>query len=289
MKISVYITSYNQKRYLEDAINSVLTQELQPFEIIIVDDFSTDGSRDLIISYARKYKLIKYYFHDRNMGVSHTRVTALNHVQGDYVTYVDGDDILLPHKLKTEAELLIKTNSDLVFSNNEYVTEENIDEVKWVWMANDLKINDQTNLFVKTITRDFPKGALFRMELVKYSLMKKVGFHDTELKLYEDYDLRIRLAKHAKIAYSQSITAKIRISKAGLSKMRTKEHLDAFKYIFKKYKEDINSLEPKDRKFVNRKLDDLIASLKPKNKKLSFDKIWLRLKRKTLYYLRISV
>ena len=55
MKISVYITSYNKIQYIEQSINSVLSQTLKPFEIVIIDDASQDGSQDLIKSFASKY------------------------------------------------------------------------------------------------------------------------------------------------------------------------------------------------------------------------------------------
>ena len=122
MTITVYITSYNQEAFLKDAIDSVLSQELAADEIIIIDDCSTDGSKELIKDYASRHKQIRFHLNEKNLGVAQSRIKALSMVKSDYVTYVDGDDVYLPNKLKVEANLIKNTGCDLVFSNNMYVS-----------------------------------------------------------------------------------------------------------------------------------------------------------------------
>ena len=110
MKISVYITSYNNIEYLEKAIDSVINQSLMPFEVIIVDDYSHDDSRSLILSYANKYpELIKPIFNEKNLGIPLTRNVALKAVTGDLITSLDGDDYYYSKKL--ENELLCLNNN----------------------------------------------------------------------------------------------------------------------------------------------------------------------------------
>jgi glycosyltransferase involved in cell wall biosynthesis len=119
MKISVFITSYNQRDYLVEAIESVLNQTLQPFEIIIVDDCSTDGSQEVIEEYAQKYPdLIRSFYHEQNIGIPRNKSFALEQVQGDLVTYVDGDDRFLPRKLEMELQTLMNhPEARIVYSN----------------------------------------------------------------------------------------------------------------------------------------------------------------------------
>ncbi|MEH6764508.1 MAG: glycosyltransferase family A protein [Aequorivita antarctica] len=241
MKISVYITSYNQKDFLKEAIDSVLSQTFKPFEIIIVDDCSSDGSQELIKEYSNKHSIIKHFFHEKNQGVSQVRITALSNVTGDFVTYLDGDDLYLPNKLEIESRLMENNDCDIVFTNNVYVNPEDINDVKWIWASDKIKLS--SNLFVQTITRNFPRGNLFRMELINYEFLRNIGFHDLNLKIYEDYDLRIRLAKKAKMVCSIEPTTKIRISKNGLSKSNKEEHIKAYKYIYSKYETDVNKLD----------------------------------------------
>lgn len=277
MKISVYITSYNQKDYLREAVDSVLAQTLQPYEILIVDDASTDGSQELIREYAKEYENIRSIFHETNKGVAQVRISALKNVTGDFVTYVDGDDIYLPDKLEVESKLIKENNSTVAFSNNMYCSPDNLSDIKWIWASNTIDIKE--NLFIKTITRDFPRKSLFRMELISTDLLKEIGYHDNNLKIYEDYDLRIRLAMKGTFNYSLQPTAKVRISKAGLSKLPNWEHLKAFEYIFEKYTPEINKLSTLEKRMVLKELDNLKSGLKD-NYSRGSSSIFNRLKNK---------
>ncbi len=263
MRISVYITSYNQKEFLNEAIESVLNQSLKPFEIIVVDDCSSDGSQELIKSFANKYEHIRYILHEKNLGVAQVRISALTIVKGDFVTYVDGDDLYLPNKLETEAKLISEGNYNLSFSNNMYVDPDDINDVKWIWANNKNQFLAPGNMYVNTLTRNFPNKSLFRMELVDYNLLKKTGFHDPKLNIYEDYDLRIRLSKTAKINYSIIPTTKIRISKRGLSKSNLIDHYNAFQYIFNKYEKDLDMFDEPERRIIEEKLKRLLEEKRP--------------------------
>ncbi|SRX55355.1 glycosyltransferase family 2 protein [Aequorivita sp. CIP111184] len=278
MKISVYITSYNQKAFLQEAIESVLAQTLQPFEIIIVDDCSSDGSQELIKEYFNKYPFIKYFFHEKNQGVSQVRITALSNVTGDFVTYLDGDDLYLPNKLEIESQLMKNNDCNIVFTNNMYVDPDDVNDVKWIWATDKIKLS--SNLFAQTISRDFPRRSLFRMELINYEFLKNIGFHDLNLKIYEDYDLRIRLAKKAKISCSIEPTTKIRISKNGLSRTNREEHIKSYKYIYSKYETDVNNLNESLRNEVKLKMERNLNSLYKQKNEFSNKTLKERIKNK---------
>ncbi|GAB2778820.1 glycosyltransferase family 2 protein [Salinimicrobium soli] len=271
MKISIYITSYNQRHYLKEAIDSVLSQSLKPYEIIIVDDCSSDGSQELIRQYASNHQLIKPIFHTKNRGIADVRKSALNQVTGEFVTYLDGDDIYLPHKLEIESTLIQKSKCDFSFSNNMYVSSQDLNDVKWIWASDNLDILDQKHFFLKTLMREFPRCSLFRMELIRYSLLKKIGFHDENLNLYEDYDLRIRLSKTSIPSYSLEPTAKIRISDHGLSRSPKEKHRESFHYIFSKYREDIDQLDRTEQYKVKLRLNKLLLDLGEEKSNLPFE------------------
>lgn len=91
--ISIIIPVYNSTLYLRRCLNSVLKQTLQSFEVVLVDDGSTDDSGAICDEYAEIYRRIKVY-HIHNAGASHARKYGLNHMQGEYVTFVDSDDIV---------------------------------------------------------------------------------------------------------------------------------------------------------------------------------------------------
>ena len=255
---------------MRDAIDSVLAQTFQPFEIIVLDDCSNDGSQELIKQYSKNFKIIKPIFNEKNIGISQVRKKALNAVSGEFVTYLDGDDIYLSNKLELESNLIKKYNCDFSFSNNMYVDPEDLNDVKWIWADDQIDILDQKHFFFKTLTRDFPRSNLFRMELIRYEMLKGVGFHDENLEIYEDYDLRIRLAKKSIPKYTLEPTSKIRISKNGLSKKDRKIHLKSFYYIFNKYLPEVNKLESGDQFLVKTKLNNLLLELGERKEDLPF-------------------
>jgi len=232
MKISVYIPSYNQKGYLIEAIESVLAQTLRPFEIIIVDDCSSDGSQQVIAAYAARYPdLVIPVYHVHNQGIALTRNDALQRVGGDYVTYVDGDDRFLPTKLEKERRLLQNNpGAEIAFSNIYYMTAEGIRTGLWA----DAEKPPQGDVFSKVFARDFPRQSLFRNDLVNYQAWKGIGFYDPELRIWEDDDMRLRLTKKLKAVYHDEPLAEYRIHDKGLSRAGIGHHLKALRYVYEK-------------------------------------------------------
>tara|TARA_R110002051_G_scaffold57789_1_gene106753 strand:- start:7921 stop:8787 length:867 start_codon:yes stop_codon:yes gene_type:complete len=280
LKISVYITSYNQKDFLKEAIDSVINQTLTPYEIIIVDDCSGDGSQELILEYAREHSNIRYSFHTTNQGVAQVRRTALEMVQGDYVTYVDGDDIYLPRKLEIESQIIIKQSCDIAFSNNIYVNEYDLSNIKWIWTDTPVNLKSHSSMFVKTVGRFFPRSSLFRMELVNYEFLKSIGFHDPNLDLYEDYDLRIRMAQKGTFGCTLEPTTKDRINSKGLSTSPREDHLKALNYIYKKYENDICELNVTDREILRKRIKQILGKVTPQKEKGGFARFFDRVLKK---------
>jgi hypothetical protein len=258
MKISVYITSYNQKAFLVEAIDSVLAQTVPPSQIIVVDDCSNDGSQEVIEGYESRYPdLITPIFHTQNQGVAQARVHALQAVIGDYVTSVDGDDRYLPHKLEKEARLLAdQPDVQIAFSNNYYMSETG--QRTGTWITN--KQPPHGDVFKETLTRQFPRGNLFRMELLPYAAWQAVGFHDPNLSVLEDWDMRIRLSKCYRVAYWDEPLTEYRVHSSGLSSGSTTEKLKAFEIIWQKNKPLIADMSLHEQGEITDRMDQLRAS-----------------------------
>lgn len=110
-KVSVLIITYNQKKFIRQAIDSVLEQKTTfPIEILVGDDFSTDGTREIIQEYERKYPgLVIGILHPHNMGKNGgiNFLETLKRAKGEYYALIDGDDYLTdPLKLQKQADLL---------------------------------------------------------------------------------------------------------------------------------------------------------------------------------------
>ncbi|MGQ9424860.1 glycosyltransferase family 2 protein [Gilvimarinus sp. F26214L] len=103
--VTVVTANFNGSRYLAQAIESVRAQTHANIEYVIVDDGSTDGSRDLIEDYCRKDPRIKAFLLPENQGVARARNTGIENSHGKYVTFLDSDDEWMPNKLEKQLEL----------------------------------------------------------------------------------------------------------------------------------------------------------------------------------------
>ena len=105
--VSIITPSYNSEKYLKDCIVSVLNQTLSCWEMLIVDDASSDNSRIVIESYLKKDKRIKAFFLKKNIGPALARNYAINKASGRYIAFLDSDDIWLPNKLKVQNKICL--------------------------------------------------------------------------------------------------------------------------------------------------------------------------------------
>ncbi len=106
MKLSVIIPIYNVADFLPRCINSVLLQTASDLEIILVDDCSTDDSRQICDDFATKYSNIKVIHREKNGGLSEARNTGIQSATGDYITFLDSDDFLDKETYKLNLKLL---------------------------------------------------------------------------------------------------------------------------------------------------------------------------------------
>lgn len=111
--ISVIIPAYNVEKYIGACLDSVLAQEGVDLEIIVVDDESTDSTRDIIRRYARQHSCIKALY-SRHGGLSAVRNRGLQECCGNWITMVDGDDVLVPGALKCMRDCATSENTDIV-------------------------------------------------------------------------------------------------------------------------------------------------------------------------------
>ena len=111
MKLSLIIPVYNVEKYLEECLDSVIMQIIVDMEIILIDDGSKDNSGKICDKYAEKYNFIKVV-HKKNEGVSVARNTGIKMAQGNYIFFLDSDDMLAPNILK-KIEEDVKSELDL--------------------------------------------------------------------------------------------------------------------------------------------------------------------------------
>ena len=113
-KVSVVVTVYNVKDYIASCIESILNQDFEVFELIIVDDGSPDNSMDIAEKYALKDSRVHLIYGDGNHGLMCARRLGYMHAQGDYVVFVDSDDNLPPSALSTLHRAIVDSAADIV-------------------------------------------------------------------------------------------------------------------------------------------------------------------------------
>ncbi|MGN0335851.1 MAG: glycosyltransferase family 2 protein [Lachnospiraceae bacterium] len=118
--ISVIIPVYKVENYLERCVQSVLAQTYENTEILLIDDGSPDRCPKMCDDYAGRYEKIRV-FHQENRGLSGARNTGIRHAKGEYLAFVDSDDLLSPYYLESLYHALISTCSDLSQCRWEYV------------------------------------------------------------------------------------------------------------------------------------------------------------------------
>lgn len=179
-KISIIMPAYNTEKYISAAIDSVINQTFPDWELIIVDDGSTDNTGKIIDEYIEKDVRIKV-FHQSNQGVSSARNNAMERSTGDYMTFLDSDDVYHPERLKIMLDVLLSDpKCDAVFAEyHEFKGDELI--VPETESATCEVFNEN---IVETIIRN-TKLQLMCNVMMKTEIAKQVRFAD--LKFAEDY------------------------------------------------------------------------------------------------------
>lgn len=113
-RISVIIPVYNVNKYLETCLFSAVNQTLTDIEIICIDDYSTDGSRETIKKYALQDNRIVPIFHETNLSTNVSRRDGVLASRGEYVMFLDGDDELLPHACEKAYRAIKESGADIV-------------------------------------------------------------------------------------------------------------------------------------------------------------------------------
>lgn len=119
--VSIITPVYNAKDYLSEAIESVINQSWNNWELILIDDCSDDGSDELIRQYMKDDDRIVYIRMEENSGAAKTRNIGLEKANGRYIAFLDSDDVWKPKKLEMQLDLMKKINSPFVFTSYRYM------------------------------------------------------------------------------------------------------------------------------------------------------------------------
>ncbi|MGH2666370.1 glycosyltransferase family 2 protein [Flavobacterium sp.] len=203
--ISVIIPLYNKENYIGHTIQSILDQELEDYEIIIVDDCSTDSSFSIASTY--KSDTIRLVQHPQNKGLSAARNTGIRASQSNYVTFLDADDVWKPFFL-TEISNLISTfpEAGIYGTNYEEVYQSGL---KLTIRKNAVQLtNNQTAIIPDFYSANIQQPIYcFSSVAFKKEVFDTVGYFDEIINFGEDIDFNIRVNFNYLLAYSNRICA----------------------------------------------------------------------------------
>lgn len=187
-KVSIIIPTFNRRDYITTALDSVLAQSYKDYEIIIIDDGSSDDTKEVLKPYQNN---IRYFYQD-NRGIPATRNKGIREAQGDYIAFLDSDDYWLPEKLKRQIECfkqnphhgMVATRCSSITPDGRFRKKNRPGKSGWV-LTDLFKAN-----FIRTSSA-----------MIKKECFEKVGLFDESLPECEEYDLWLRITKHYPIGF----------------------------------------------------------------------------------------
>lgn len=229
-EISIIMPVYNTEKYVAEAIDSALNQTFENFEFIIIDDWSTDSSRNIIQKYVQQDKRIKAFQNVKNKGVSQTLNKAIQKSNTNYLVRMDADDIMHPQRIEKQYQYMIENPTVGIISTDIYIMNEKWDKI---WTR---KYNKNIS---KIIFNESP--ICHPATLYKKDIILKLGWYNSQYDAAEDYELWLRAYMH-KINFHilPDFLLSYRVYKDSSQKNIVKKKLEKTihlkKYIFKKYK-----------------------------------------------------
>jgi glycosyltransferase involved in cell wall biosynthesis len=197
--VSVVIATYNRARYLSETIDSVLGQNFTDFELIIVDDGSTDDTGNLVGAYRSKIR----YVHQENRGPSAARNSGVRHARGSWISIQDSDDLCAPNHLETlYGYAKNHPECGMVFANGAYLNGAEHARDTIIPRAKSRRLAESgvglQDLFDKSIVR-------LQAALISKACYDALPGHDERLRISMDLDLAFRIHNRYRVAYLDEI------------------------------------------------------------------------------------
>jgi len=195
--VSVVITCYNGHKWIADAVDSALAQSYRPLEIVVVDDGSSDGSRDLLRRY-EAHAEIKLLLHPRNRGIPATKNTAVAQCGGRYVAMLEQDDVWHADKIARQVEVMEADPScGMVFAEALVLGP---DGREYVRRHPPVGIPDATEA---RVTMFFLRNPVISMSsvMLRRAVLEELGGFDERYAGGDDYDLFLRLVGRHRVAF----------------------------------------------------------------------------------------
>ena len=272
--VSCIIIFFNAEKFLKEAIESVFSQTYENWELLLVDDGSTDGSTTIAINYAKQYPAkVRYFEHvgHQNQGMSATRNLGIRNAKGEFIAFLDADDVYLPYKLERQIPILVShAQAGMLYGSSYYwyswtgdpddIQKDHVVENEDAPTIRMIQPIEFLTLFINNHILKPPTSSL----IVLRNLASRIGgFEETAPNIIED---QVFIAK-------MSLEAPVVVVKGVFERYR--QHLDSCTFIA----ENITGEDFKARQTYLNWLEEYLNKLKIKEAK-----VWKALRKKQLLH-----
>ncbi len=206
--ISVIVPTYNYAHFIGDCLESIFSQTYKDFEVIVVDDGSTDGTAEILQEYKEKIR----YIYQENRGLPSARNTGIQSSHGKFLAFLDSDDLWLPYKLEEQIRILgDDADMGIIFSDASAFNERGVIR--------------ESILKEEKICTGFCFERLFMGNylvmptvMIRKNCLEKSGIFDESLTAVEDYDLWLRISLFYKIGFVDKVLAMYRVHPSNMSR-----------------------------------------------------------------------
>lgn len=205
--VSIVIPAFNAEKYIRESIDSILTQTFKNYEIIVVDDGSTDGTRIII---QQSYPSVRYFL-QKNGGPAKARNVGIKEARGEYIAFLDADDFWLPTKLEKQIQYFNQhPEVSFIFTENSMFDEKGI-------VRHTLQKRDR--LLKRDIVRSIFMSSYLATPtvIVRKTVFEEVGYFEENLFAAEDDNMWMRIAMKFKVGLIDEPLTMVRINRGSLT------------------------------------------------------------------------
>lgn len=235
VQVSVVIPTYNRAWCLQRSINSVLWQSFRDFELIVVDDGSTDGTTELLSKY--KDTRLRIVRHEMNMGFAAALNTGISHAQSDVIAFQDSDDEWLPEKLETVIREMHRQPDDVGVVYHDRWRIDPDGQMSFWGAVN--RVNPEDGIIWPQSLDERGHLAGTPCLLVRRACFEKVGGFDETLKRFVDWEMNIRISRHYRFKHVPEPLTICHMHGTGITGSGEAAGISAVEHIVEKYFDEL--------------------------------------------------
>ena len=206
MRVSVVVPAYNAGKYIEETLNSVLSQSFKDFEVIVVDDGSVDDTAEVVKKVVERDSRIKYFYKENQGNGSYARNTGFQKASGEFITLLDSDDLWPSDRLEKQLRLMLENPNKVIIGNVHRFCVSEQGEKSWLATTTLPQISGGREEYLQWLS-EVPNELMvhFNTLMCKREYLIQYGQWDIDLVTAHDWEAWYRMAEHFEIIHTDEI------------------------------------------------------------------------------------